>query len=174
MTRSYDAVMLRLANLLGALSVAVGDELRERVAVDGLSASDAAAVNVVGHAPGCSVGYLAGALGLTHAGAVRVADRLTRAGLAIRAEGPDLRTVGLRLTAAGERSWAQVRQARAAHLDALLADVAPAERAALERTVEHLLAALTHDDVVAERICRLCDEDACPQDRCPVTCAVAT
>jgi hypothetical protein len=42
-----------------------------------------------------------------------------------------------------------------------------AERQALTAAVEKMLVALTPDVAVAEHVCRLCDLDACPQERCP-------
>jgi hypothetical protein len=37
-----------------------------------------------------------------------------------------------------------------------------------------MLAVMTVDADTAEAICRLCEVDVCPQDRCPVTQAVGS
>ena len=40
--------------------------------------------------------------------------------------------------------------------------------------LESLLGRITSGRQSADHICRLCDEDACPQESCPVECAVAS
>src|SRR6266567_3796170 len=74
MTESYS----RAANLLGALALAVCDRLHEATEHldDGLAASEPAALVTLAHYPGQSILALGRTLGLTHSGAVRLADRL--------------------------------------------------------------------------------------------------
>lgn len=55
-----------------------------------------------------------------------------------------------------------------------MAQLPPVERASVEQVVSALLAAVTGDEDSAERICRLCDERRCLQDRCPVILAIGT
>lgn len=165
--------MERTANLLGALGLALHDRVATVVAdASGRSVVDAAAVNAVGHSPGASVGFVAVVLGLTHAGAVRVVDRLERGGLVERRDGVDGRTLGLHLTPAGARVWRRQLAARARLLDDLVAQLAPGDRTALDAVLGSLLDALTDDVAGAEHTCRLCDERSCPQRECPVTLAV--
>jgi DNA-binding MarR family transcriptional regulator len=165
----------RLSNLLGALGVALTDDLVTAVAGEtGLGLNEAACLNVVGHNDGCSVRYVSNTLGITHPGAVRVVDRLALDGLVERTTGPDRRTVALRLTPAGRLRWEQQRAARGRRLDAVVDQLTRAQRAAALSAIETLLATLTTSALHAEQVCRFCDESACPQQQCPVTCAINT
>ncbi len=165
----------RTANILGALGIALADaQTSQLTASSGLSPTDAAALNAIGLVPGCSIATVRVALDITHPGTVRTIDRLVRAGLAERRSGVDGRTVGLHLTAEGERTWLHQSAARLDRLEAIVARLQPAERADVERVASAILAAVTGDEESAERICRLCDERRCPQDRCPVTLAIGT
>ncbi|MFC4015271.1 MarR family winged helix-turn-helix transcriptional regulator [Nonomuraea purpurea] len=165
----------RTANLLGALGIALADaQTAELAAASGLAPTDAAALNAVGVAPGCSIRAVRVALGITHPGTVRTVDRLAAAGLVERRAGVDGRTVSLYLTAAGEEVWKRQTDARLGWLERTIAQLAVSERADIERIVSALLTVITGDEDSAERICRLCDEYRCPQDRCPVTLATTT
>lgn len=165
----------RTANLLGALGIALADAQTSQLAASsGLSPTDAAALNAIGLVPGCSIATVRVALGITHPGTVRTIDRLVTAGLAERRAGVDGRTVGLHLTAQGEQTWLRQSAARLEWLEGIVAQLPRAERADVERVVSSILAAVTGDEESAERICRLCDERRCPQDRCPVTLAIGT
>jgi len=99
MKHSHD----RLINLVGALALGLADRLRW-AALDeiGQGGETAAALVVIGHSPGLSIDQLGRVLRLSHPGAVRLVDRLTRAALAKRgAASHDRRVVTLYLTAAG-------------------------------------------------------------------------
>ena len=54
------------------------------------------------------------------------------------------------------------------HESHILAGLSAADQARLAPLVDALLAALTPDVRTADHICRLCDEDACGLDDCPV------
>jgi MarR family transcriptional regulator, negative regulator of the multidrug operon emrRAB len=179
MTVSYiaDRVvrMNRTANLLGALGLAIYDEMIAAMAdAVGLSPIDASAINAIGQQPGASVSFVAMATGLTHAGAVRVVDRLVANELVSRAPGPDARTVAVRLTPAGRKLLTKQRNARGGPLEHLVSMFDPAERSSIDTLLETLLTALTGDVHQAEHLCRLCDEASCPQNICPVTLAIAS
>jgi MarR family transcriptional regulator, negative regulator of the multidrug operon emrRAB len=164
--------MDRLANLLGALGIAITDDLASTVAaVSELPLTDAACLNVVAHADGCSIRYLSDTLAISHPGTVRLVDRMATAGHLTRGPGPDGRTIGVHLTAAGNRLWRRQRDARGTRLDEALASLTPKQRVDATSIVETLLNALTTDASHAERVCRFCNEAACPQQHCPVTCA---
>lgn len=163
----------RTANLLGALGIALADAQNEQLsASSGLKPTDAAALNAIGLAPGCNISMVRVTLGITHPGTVRTVDRLVAAGLVGRRAGVDGRTVSLHLTAEGEHVWQQQSDARLRWLDRTVAQLSSEERADVERVASALLSALTGDWESSERICRLCDERRCPQNRCPVTLAV--
>jgi DNA-binding MarR family transcriptional regulator len=163
----------RQANLLGALVLTVADRLRvatEHRAGQGGSAP-AALVSLAGYLDGGPIDSLRDPLGLTHSAVVRLVDRLSAAGLAVRREGPDRRSVGVTLTPEGSRAAAAALEARQDALETALAALDQGERAELARLHEKMLTALTDSRATAGHICRLCDAEACghEQGRCPVT-----
>jgi MarR family transcriptional regulator, negative regulator of the multidrug operon emrRAB len=171
MTESYS----RTANLLGALALAVSDEIRAVTEgqAEGLARSEPAALVTLAHYPGQSVGTLARTLGLTHSGAVRLADRLVAARLARRISAGPGRTLALHLTQSGRLGASRVLARRRAAVERLVNRLEPDQAAALEQLAGQLLAALASDRASAHRLCRLCDEPLCERDRgCPVDQAV--
>ncbi|MGY4395966.1 MarR family transcriptional repressor of emrRAB [Sphingomonas sp. UYAg733] len=153
----------RLSNLIGALALGIADRVR-RASLDetGLGGEAAAALVVIGHAPGLSINILSGVLRLSHPGAVRVVDRLVEKGLAARtAAEHDRRSVTLTLTQSGRETRAALLERRRMVLDDLLSAVDPADRAVLERVAEAILPRLPSDAVSALNVCRLCDETRC-------------
>lgn len=167
MTDSYS----RAANLLGALALAVCEATREATQhqVDGLARSEPDALVTLAHYPGQSVGDIARTLGLTHSGAVRLADRLEAAGLVGRASTGPGRTVALRLTESGRAAALRVLARRQAAVEQLVRRLEPGEAAALDHVAGRLLAAMTTDRASAHRLCRLCDEPLCAVGPgCPV------
>ena len=161
----------RAANLLGALALAVCDGIREATEqpADGLARSEPAALVTLAHYPGQSVGDLGQTLGLTHSGAVRLADRLEAGGLVRRASAGAGRTLALHLTEAGRAAALRVLARRRATVERLVSRLAPDEVAAVDRLAGRLLAALTTDRASAYRLCRLCDEPLCAAGAgCPV------
>jgi DNA-binding MarR family transcriptional regulator len=152
----------RLAQLLGVLALAGAD--RSRAAVEGVvgrgGAHAGALVHLDAH-PDESVQGLADVLCVSQPAAVRIADRLAVDGLVERRPGADRRVRALRLTPKGHRAAADVLSGRADALHQLVAVLEPRERAALERLLEKLVAALAHDRPGALTVCRLCDRSAC-------------
>ena len=156
----------REANLLGACALAVAGRLPP-------GADDAAVVALAGWLAGTTVDGLARVLGLTHSGAVRLADRLERDGLVERRPGPDGRTRALHVTPEGAAAAARLQAGRLAALEDVLAPLDAGDRAALTPLLEKLLAGMTPDRAAARRTCRLCEPDLCGHpERCPVTLAV--
>jgi MarR family transcriptional regulator, negative regulator of the multidrug operon emrRAB len=157
--------------LLGALSLAVCEEIRQATQhqADELTRSEPDALVTLAHYPGQSVGGLARTLGLTHSGAVRLADRLQSAGLAGRTSTGPGRTLALQLTESGQAAARQVLARRQAALEQLVRRLEPGEAAALDRLTGRLLAGITMDRASARRLCRLCDEPLCAAEPgCPV------
>ena len=151
----------RAGNLLGATALAVTDRLAA-------TPRDAALLALDDWLAGASVDALAQVVGLTHSGAVRLADRLAADGLLERARGSDARSVALRLTAAGGAEAARLRRERATALETLLAPVP--DRDGLVAALEAVLTAVTEAGAAPGRTCRLCDAHVCGHpDRCPVT-----
>lgn len=167
----------RQANLLGTLSLAATSHVAR--AADTASphggSAPAALVALEGYLGGEPIDALRRVLGLTHSGAVRLVDRLADAGLVVRSEGADQRTVAVTLTPAGRRAADRIRMARARALEEVLSPLSASERETLTALHEKLLAGLTTDRGSARRLCRLCDPEACGHHRgtCPVTEAAA-
>jgi DNA-binding MarR family transcriptional regulator len=177
-----------LANVLGALAVALTDRIRDAVeAASGLTgAAPAALVSLEQFLGGRPMDDLAQAMGLTHSGAVRLVDRLVEARLVERRPGRDRRSLSIALTARGRRVSRAVTDARRAAVEAILADLRVADRLALRSLVDSLAATETRTRLAARAagqippgwFCRLCDPGACgrPDGECPTanTAAAAT
>ena len=162
----------RTANLLGALALALTDRMTvetETRAMHGAAAP--AALVSVGIDPGLSVGALAHTVGLTHSATVRLVDRLSGDGLVQRRDVRDGRSVGLHLTRRGAARRRAILNGRKTVLSEALASMPIGDQAVLVSLIETLLDAMTRDRRHADHICRLCDEDVCPQATCPVECA---
>lgn len=163
----------RASNIVGAFALAIHDRLepgahrRDRRAVP-----DAALVHL-SHCSNPTIDSLRAVLGLTHSGAVRLADRLERDTLAERAPGTnDRRVTSLRLTSRGAAAVEAVlsRRADALH-DLMQGALSAVEQATLADLTGKLLFAATTGPNDLYRICRLCEFDACPD--CPVAAASA-
>jgi DNA-binding MarR family transcriptional regulator len=164
------AHVVREANLVGALGLAVADRIAE-AADPGLGGSVAQAlVTLLGPQAGGTIDALARVTGLTHSGAVRLVDRMAGAGLVERRMGADQRSAALYLTPAGRRAARRVLARREAAVQSILALLDRADRAALAQLAERLLAELGAVEGAERRLCRLCDREACGRARgkCPV------
>jgi DNA-binding MarR family transcriptional regulator len=163
----------RLENLLGALALAVGDEMSAAAeAAAGHSGALAAGLAVLAQEPGLGIEQLREPLARTQSATVRVVDQLVAAGQAERRPGRDQRSVSVHLTDAGMAAAGQVLDARAAVLRAALGGLDAGERAALAGLLEKVLARLAAGPLPDSQVCRLCDVGACPPRRCPVELAV--
>ena len=161
--------MDRTANLLGALALAISDaQMQAMEAASGLGRSATATLVTLGEYQGLTVAALAAIVGLSHSATVRLVDDLERRGVVQRRPGADRRSVGLGLTAAGMGLRAKAMEARADMLAQTLAAVPAGEREVLTRVLSRILEELTTSRTAADHICRLCDENACGRDDCPV------
>lgn len=162
----------RTANLLGALALVLTDRMTEEIEIRAEHGAAAPAALVsVGVDPGLSVGALAQTIGLTHSATVRLVDRLAGDGLLERRDGLDGRSVRLHLTRRGSVRRRTILNGRHQILSETLAALPTSDQSALTVLVETLLGAITRDRQQADHICRLCDEDTCPEAICPVECA---
>ena len=161
----------RLANVLGALALALADGLD-------VATERAALVTLSDLLEGRSVDDLRRAVGLTHSGGVRLVDRLVAGGLVERRRGTDGRTVALFLTEEGRRQARQGRDARLATLHDVLGVLDDQERAQLAAIVDKLIGAVVGRRLEARAagvdppggwLCRLCDPMACEraEGHCP-------
>jgi DNA-binding MarR family transcriptional regulator len=162
----------RTANLLGALALALTDSLQaacQKQAPEPGAA--AAAIVLLRHDPGMPIERLRRSLGLSHPGAVRLVDRLEKAGVVERRESPgDRRAVAVYLTLEGEHCVPAVLGMRRQAVDEVLTILRPDERAILGDLLEKMLRGLVRDLDHAYAVCRLCDNIAC--ENCPVEAAL--
>ena len=160
------------ANLLGALVLSLSDRLEGAVTgAAGLAESDAVALSALDQfLESPRIDLLAQVLGLSSSGAVRLVDRLERAGLVRRTTGADGRVTSLALTASGRRRAQAVTAARAELTAGALAALTPSERRQFGELAGKLLAHVIRPPGATRWTCRLCDVVACgrPQSRCPV------
>jgi MarR family transcriptional repressor of emrRAB len=158
----------RQENLLGALALAVADRLRQEseVAV-GHSGAAAAALLTIAQYPGGTVEELRRAIGLSHAAAVRVVDRLADAGLVRRRPGGRGPALALMATPRGQSHARRILEIRRKVLADALPSLSAAEGATITAILERALANLAGDPVFGATICRLCD-GACRDGACPV------
>jgi DNA-binding MarR family transcriptional regulator len=162
----------RAANMLGALSLMIADEMADaEAAAAGRTDSAPAALSALLHfLDRPSVDRLRQVLGLTSSGTVRLVDRLQESGYVRREAGPDGRSTAIVLTEAGRAAAGQVSDARAAVLTGALAALAPQERVAFEELTGKLLVAQMRGPGATRWMCRLCDTGTCrgAPGGCPV------
>jgi len=163
----------RTANLLGALGIVLSDALADAAEPAGGKTTATALVALAGPSSSASIDALAGVVGLSHSGTVRLVDRLVADGLVERRRGVDQRSAALVLTPAGRRSARQVLRRREANLQIIIALLTDEQQAALAEIAERVLAELGDAHDAEARVCRLCDLEACGRSRgaCPVATA---
>jgi len=165
------------ANVLGAVALAVADQIPVTVTpAGGRSDSAAATLSALYHFPAHpTVDQLGQVLGLTHSGAVRLVDRLAGAGLVERGPGADRRSRSVRLTAAGRRAARRVSDRRIAYLNSLLAEFSPAETGALHELLGRVMGQVVRHKLGGAWICRMCHLQACGRaaGNCPAANAAA-
>jgi DNA-binding MarR family transcriptional regulator len=157
------------ANVLGTLALTIGDRTAagtRRAARHGAH-TPAALVSLLWY-PDRPIAFLAARLRISHPGAVQLSERLAADGLLQRVPGADGRTRLLALTAAGERAARSVLAERSTVLERAVEALDNRTLAAVTEGVCAMLAALTDDLLTSEHMCRMCDEHACPDERCPV------
>jgi DNA-binding MarR family transcriptional regulator len=163
----------RTANLLGALSLFVGDRMTDAVTeATGTSASAATALSALHHfLDGPTIDLLRQVLGLTSSGTVRLVDQLERAGHVERRSGEDGRTTSVLLTPRGRQAARRASDARAEVLGRVVSVLDARDREALERVTSQLLVSLMRGPGAVRWMCRLCDTRVCGHDTgdCPVT-----
>jgi DNA-binding MarR family transcriptional regulator len=180
-SRTADPDLARLANLLGAWSLAVSDRITAAAALAAGRGGQAPAALVAldEFAEGSTIEQLSGVLGLTHSATVRLIDALGADGhVARRRRTGDGRAVAVRLTASGRAAARRITRARAEAVKGALAGLSEAQRRSLTAMAERLtadLAGLRLEERAEGTapaggwMCRLCDFGACgrPEGRCP-------
>lgn len=161
---------LRLENLAGALSVAISDRVNGAAEeLVGMGGEAPAAIVQIGTNPGLTITALGSALGLTHSATVRVVAKLERSKLVRKVRGEDAREVCVSLSAAGEKMMNRILTARETVIAKIMKPLDEAQRGVLTDLLVAVLNRIARDDSEAERICRMCDEQCCKADGCPVT-----
>jgi DNA-binding MarR family transcriptional regulator len=159
----------RTLNLLGALALSIGDALNAIVEANaGYGGEAPAALVTLGAQPGLSINKLRQILNLSHPGTVRLVDRLESQGWVERRAGTDGRTLALFLTDMGSEQRNVILAERRQQLQLAVSSLTAKERQQLTRLLEKMLVAMTTSALQASVICRLCEEEVCPGDRCPV------
>jgi DNA-binding MarR family transcriptional regulator len=176
-----DPDLARLANLLGAWSLAVSDRITAAAAVAAGRGGQAPAALVAldQFADGRTIEELSGVLGLTHSATVRLVDALVADGNAARRRrSGDQRAVAIRLTPSGRATARRIIRARREAVGEVLAGLTTTQRRSLTAMAERLtgdLATLRLEQRAAGELpaggwlCRLCDFGACgrTEGRCP-------
>lgn len=167
MRDAYILPMDRTTNLLGAAALAITDRLREEMqAMLNRTGETAAALIVLGYAPGLSVEILRQVLDLSHPGTVRLIDRIEEDGLVERRKAPDGRAVALHLTRKGSKLRQKLMDRRLDTLEASLKGLTSDERLVLGELLAKVLTNLPETEMAKHRICRLCAVRVC--DECPI------
>jgi DNA-binding MarR family transcriptional regulator len=158
-----------LENIVGAFVTVYADRmgraLSDEIPAGGVVPAAVAALHTW---PDVPIEFLAGVLGLTHSGTVRLVDRLEAEGLAVRRAGTDRRSVAVRLTPTGRALAARVRAARAVPLRHFVNALTQTEREVIGRALDRILRQAPRTRTQARHACRLCDHSVCRGETCPI------
>ena len=177
----------RVANLLGALSLALADQIRD-AAERAAGVSDAAPAALVSLRESPSertIDDLRNLVGLTHSGGVRLVDRLSELGYVTRRVRPPGRSVVVTLTQEGADAADRIERARAEVLGRAIRSLSGGEQDLLAAAVSTVIGDIARDRLDRRAagnpprggaLCRLCDFTACGREsgHCPARVAVAT
>jgi DNA-binding MarR family transcriptional regulator len=158
----------RVQNLLGALSIGVSDRIQAKAAeCVGHAGETAAALVQIGTTPRMSIEELSDALSLSHSAVVRLVAKLTGMDFIERVAGEDKREVRLVLTRGGKATLKRIQGARSEILASLMDGLSSKDVLTLGKMLESMLSRIALTQKEAVHVCRYCQEDECPQDRCP-------
>jgi len=167
-TYSFGMNETRDRNIFGAFALMIGDDIVRATSSRAPEAGPAAsALALLAHKPGLSIRMLAVGVGLSHAGTVRLVDRLVSEGLIERrGHATDGRTRSLYLTPTGETASDGVLAARDQVIAEGLSILNPTEMKVLSDIAERVLRARLESLDQSYRICRLCCYEGCTN--CPI------
>jgi len=155
-------------NVLGAVALAISDRLNATMRNQSKrSGESAAAIIFLGYIPGLSVEVLRQVLHLSHAGTVRLIDRLQQDEIIVRRKGEDARSVSLYLTRKGKNLRDRLMDSRSVVLEDSLKGLSKVERSTLGELLSKVLANLPESEMDKHNICRLCSVKHC-SDECPI------
>ncbi len=156
-----------IANLLGALSLAVIDRIEQGARdIIGHSGETPAALVVIGYGPGMTNDKLRRILRMSHSGTVRLVDRLVSDRLVERRPGKDGREVALHLTARGAATRKELLASRISAVASFVDVLSPSERTRLGELIHDVLARQHTSELDRFTICRMCDNRLCT--KCPL------
>lgn len=159
--------MDRLSNVLGAVSLAIADEIVAEAQKHVPRDDPAAGLALIGRSPGRSVRELSLDLQLSHAATVRLVDRLSRDGLVRRDTAKtDKRAKALYLTQNGMDQYHAMLVGRQSTLTSLLAKLTPTEQENLFGIAAKILRSIAEEHGKRSRICRFCCVESC--GACPI------
>ena len=109
-------------------------------------------------------------IALSHSATVRLVDQLVASGLVLRAGGVegDKRARSLQLTERGRELFERSLAARRSVIHRAFAVLGPEETEQFGQLIEKLLPALVDLGDDQDVVCRVCDQGACDQERCPI------
>lgn len=111
----------------------------------------------------CRLGQISEGLSITSPGATKLIDRLVKKGLVSNSQcASDRRSAEIDLTDEGRRLVESFRAGRLRRLDAILARMAPEERAALELGLEGFVLAALEDEAGMRAACLRCGDEHDP------------
>ncbi len=163
-----------LANLVGAFATTISMRVEREVSeLGGHGLTHESALVAIFNHPNDSIDMLRKVLGITHSGAVRLINTLEEEGLVERHRSKkDARTAVLRVTSAGQQRACMVLQARAQVTERVLKAFTLEQQQSLTSLLETALGQITNEQEDARRICRLCNEEICRAQGCPVEMSV--
>jgi len=187
LTSAADNDRARLANLIGAWTVAVADRVHAAASAAAGREGQVPAALVALHefSNGRPIEHLRSVLGLSHSATVRLVDTLEADKLAIRRRATDdQRSVAVTLTAAGRRRAAAVARARQEAIGETFGGLSSGEQETLTDIMERLVADMTSLRLQERQqgnspgawLCRLCDFQACGRERgaCPAAATASS
>lgn len=162
-------------NLVGTFSLTVCDAMTESMTqVAGHSGALAAAVSYLFQEPDCGIEDLRAPLGLSQPATVRLVNQMVDDDLASRTvHSSDGRRVRVNLTRKGKALATRILKARETGIGSLISLLTPEEQDALGALLGKALSMPARNRSEGERVCRLCDVESCPSERCPVEASVS-
>jgi MarR family transcriptional repressor of emrRAB len=163
----------QIANMLGALSLAVMDRIEQGArGTIGHGGEIPAALVVIGYGPGMTNDKLRRILGRSHSGTVRLVDRLVSDHLVERRPGKDAREVALHLTAKGASTRKELLASRISAVTAFVNVLSAPEKKRLGELIHEVLARQDTSELDRFTICRMCDDRFC--GNCPLPTSKGT
>lgn len=162
----------RFENIFGAMSLALVDKMERAFSTEtGLGPSAVAAIIQIGLGSGHTVEALRRIIGLSHSATVRLIDQLEGDDLVRRGEPMegDRRAKTLTLTEKGRSLYERSVQARRSVTDRAFAALSEEEIHLLGHLAEKVLPALVDLGDDQNVVCRVCDENVCARNRCPIS-----